>query len=131
MNYQRAWAEINHAHIAHNLRAVRGLLPERTKLMAVVKGDAYGHGIVPVAETLLANGANALGVAICEEGIVLREAGITAPILIMGFTPDPLLHETVKRDLVQTVFNPSGAEALAQAAKQAQTDWATFTGAKR
>jgi len=118
-NYRRAWAEINPSHIAHNLRAVKNVIPSLTRLMGIVKGDAYGHGIVPVAETLLANGVDALGVAICEEGITLRETGINAPTLIMGFTPDPLLDEVLRLGLVQTVFSPSGAVALSDAAKRA------------
>jgi len=117
-NYRRAWAEIDPSHIAHNLRVVRGIIPSRTSLMGIVKGDAYGHGIVPVAETLLQNGADVLGVAICEEGITLREAGMSAPILIMGFTPEVLLGETVRLGLTQTVFNPMGAKALSGAAKR-------------
>jgi alanine racemase len=120
MNYKRAWTEINLSHIAHNLLAVRRLVPKRTRLMGIVKGDGYGHGIVPVANKLLANGADCLGVAICEEGMALRDAGILAEVLVMGFTPEPLLDEVVRLGLVQTVFHPSGAKALAAAAKKAQ-----------
>jgi alanine racemase len=86
--------------------------------MGIVKADGYGHGLVEAAKTMLANGASCLGVAICEEGITLREAGITAPILIMGFTPAPLLSEVVWRELTQTIFHPSGALALSATAKQ-------------
>jgi alanine racemase len=87
--------------------------------MGIVKGDAYGHGIVQVAHKLMASGADSLGVAICEEGMALREAGISAPTLVMGFTPGPLLNEVVQNNLIQTVFNPTGAVALSTAAKQA------------
>jgi len=85
----------------------------QTGLMGIVKADAYGHGAVPVARTLLDGGIKSLGVAICEEGIALREAGITAHVLIMGYTPEPLLHEVVWQNLVQTVFSPHGATQLA------------------
>ena len=118
MIYKRAWAEIDLSHLAHNLDVVRKNLSPQTNLMGIVKADAYGHGAVPVARTLLQGGVNSLGVAICEEGIELRESGIKVPVLIMGFTPEQLLHEVVRLDLTQTVFDLSGANALAvQAAR--------------
>jgi len=118
MTYRRAWAEINLAALAFNLKIIRERINTKTRFMGIVKADAYGHGAVPVARTLLDGGVNSLGVAICEEGIELRESGINAPVLIMGFTPDPLLHEVLHLNLTQTVFAPSGADTLAeQAAK--------------
>ena len=118
MSHQRAWAEINLAHLSHNLAAVKARLTPGVKVMGIVKADGYGHGAIPVARTLLAGSVDALGVATCEEGIALRENGITYPILILGFTPERLLPEVARRDIVQTVFSPHGAEALAeQAAK--------------
>jgi alanine racemase len=116
MNYRRAWAEINLAHLTHNLKAIRAIVPQRTKIMGIVKADGYGHGAVPVASTLLSHGVSEIGVAICEEGITLREGGITAPVLVMGFTPDALLNEAIHLDLTQTIFNPVGAAALSAAA---------------
>ena len=116
MDYRRVWAEINLAHLTHNLRAVRARIPAGTRLMGIVKADAYGHGAVPVAQALLAQGVDALGVAICEEGFALRDAGIDAPVLVMGFTPDPLLDKVVRQGLAQTVFSPVGATALSTAA---------------
>jgi len=118
MIYKRAWAEIDLANLSHNLNVVRKFLNPLTHLMGIVKADAYGHGAVPVARTLLEGGANSLGVAICEEGIELRESAIRGDILIMGYTPEQLLHEVVCFDLTQTVFSLSGANALAaQAAR--------------
>lgn len=86
---QRAWVEIDHQALAHNVRELKRLLAPRTALMAVVKADAYGHGAVKVAETVLANGATWLAIATLGEGVELREAGITAPILILGATNTP------------------------------------------
>jgi alanine racemase len=117
MEYRRAWAEISPTNIAHNMAAIRSLYPHMP-LMGIVKADAYGHGAAPVARMLLENGAASLGVAICEEGIALREAGITAPILIMGFTPEPLLGEVVWRGLTQTIFSRESAKELAAAAQK-------------
>ncbi len=83
---QRAWVEINLAALSHNIFQIRKLLSPLTKLMAVVKADAYGHGAVSVAQTALTCGASWLGVATVPEGIQLREAGINARILILGAT---------------------------------------------
>ena len=116
MEYRRAWAEINLGNLAHNFSVIRGLIPSGTALMGIVKADAYGHGAVEVSMAMLEYGADALGVATCEEGIQLREAGITAPVLVMSFTPAPLLTEIVKHNLTQTVFSIEGARALSQVA---------------
>jgi len=119
MVYKRAWAEISLSNLAHNLGVVRENLHSQTRLMGIVKADAYGHGAVPVSKKLIEGEVSDLGVAICEEGIELRENGITIPILIMGFTPEQLLCEVVRFDLAQTVFTKNGAIALAaEAAKQ-------------
>jgi alanine racemase len=84
--HQRAWVEVNLSNLAQNIREIKGYLAEKTDLMAIVKADAYGHGAVTVANTVLENGATWLGVATIPEGIELREAGIKAPILILGLT---------------------------------------------
>jgi len=83
---QRAWVEIDLGALSFNVHQLRSLLSPGTELMAVVKADAYGHGAVTVAQTVLQSGANWLGVATVPEGIQLREAGIKAPILILGAT---------------------------------------------
>ncbi|MBD1887859.1 alanine racemase [Coleofasciculus sp. FACHB-SPT9] len=81
---ERAWVEIDLAALAHNVRQLRRFLSPKTALMAVVKADAYGHGAITVAEIACQSGASWLGVATIPEGIQLREAGIQAPILILG-----------------------------------------------
>ncbi|HLI50678.1 MAG TPA: alanine racemase [Thermomicrobiaceae bacterium] len=82
--------------LAGNAIALRRLLPKGAGLMAVVKANAYGHGLVPAARAFLAAGASWLGVARIEEGLALRDAGITAPILVLG-PPNPLLAEAAAR----------------------------------
>ena len=77
--FNRAEARIDLSRIAANIKHLKEL--SGTPVMAVVKADAYGHGLVPVAKTALEAGASSLGVALLEEAITLREAGITAPIL--------------------------------------------------
>jgi len=116
MAYKRAWAEINLDNLAHNFKVIRDNIPAHTGVMGIVKADAYGHGAVEVADVLLSAGADALGVAICEEGLELREAGIHAPILVMGFTPPQLLPLIVKHGLIQTIFDREGAKTLSDTA---------------
>ena len=81
---QRAWVEIDSSALSYNVKQLLKILSPRTQLMAVVKADAYGHGAVTVAQTVLESGASWLGVATVPEAIQLREAGIKAPILILG-----------------------------------------------
>ena len=84
VNRQRAWLEIDLTALADNVCALKSFLAPQTELMAVVKADAYGHGAVTVAKTALANGADCLAIATLAEGVELRQAGITAPVVILG-----------------------------------------------
>ena len=86
MRCERAWVEINLDHLQHNIHTICDHLSPGAQLMAVVKADAYGHGAIAVAQTALAAGAQWLSVATIPEGIELRDAGITAPILVFGAT---------------------------------------------
>jgi len=89
MRCARAWVDINLAALEHNVRSLTAMLPPGCDLMSVVKADAYGHGAVTIAQTALKSGATWLGVATVPEGIELRQAGIAAPILVMGAVNDP------------------------------------------
>ncbi|MEI6331998.1 MAG: alanine racemase [Pseudanabaena sp. ELA645] len=80
----RAWVEIDLSAIKHNVHQLRSLLTSPTELMAIVKADAYGHGAIDVSQVAIASGAAWLGVATIPEGIQLRRAGITAPIVVLG-----------------------------------------------
>lgn len=79
-----AWAEINLDAVAHNVQIAKKNLAPATKLCAVVKADAYGHGAVAIAREAEKNGADFLAVALLQEGLELREAGISLPILVLG-----------------------------------------------
>jgi alanine racemase len=81
---QRAWVEIDLTALAHNVRQIKSLLTPATQVMAVVKADAYGHGSIDIARTLVSEGVEWLAVATVTEGIELRQAGIVVPILILG-----------------------------------------------
>ena len=102
--------------IQTNVQVVRRALAPATMMWAVVKANAYGHGAVPVARAALEAGADALAVALPEEGWALRQAGIGSPILVLG----PILPEqaasVVGADLDAIVFSPAVIEALARAA---------------
>lgn len=106
------WAEIDLEAIVNNLTVVRRLVPAGTKIMAVVKANAYGHGAVAVAGRLASAGADALGVARLAEATSLREAGIQLPILIFGYTPPEAAAILVGQHISQTVFSLSYAERL-------------------
>lgn len=95
-------AEVDLSAIAFNFRQVVERV-KPAKVMAVVKANAYGHGAVPVSKILLENGADYLGVALVEEGIALREAGIRAPILVFGLPLPNTLEQYYQYDLSCTV----------------------------
>jgi alanine racemase len=115
------WAEIDLDAIRHNVREVKRTLPETTELMAVVKANGYGHGAGPVAKAALSAGATQLAVASVDEAIELRQEGIEAPILVLGYTDPAHAHEVVAWKLTQTVYELRLATALNRAAEQAQT----------
>jgi alanine racemase len=99
----RTWATVDLDAITHNVRAIRAVLPPATAFMAVVKADAYGHGAVPVAQAAVRAGATWLGVATPEEALALRAAGIDAPVLILGPTPEMWVRRVVEAECVLTV----------------------------
>lgn len=119
---QRAWVEIDLSALSHNVREIKRLISSDTDFMAVVKADAYGHGAVAVAQTVLRAGANWLGVATIPEGIELREAGITAPILVLGATYSPdQICAIAQWELQPTVCTPQQAFIFSEILSE--TDW--------
>lgn len=131
----RVWAEINLDALAKNTQAFCRLLSKPTKLMAVVKANAYGHGTLCVAKTVLKNGADCLGVATAEEALTLRKAGISAPVLILGITGSAYADELVSEDITLTVSSYHQAKAVSEAAgrigKTARLHLAVDTGMSR
>lgn len=110
-----AWAEVSRAAISHNVRHIAERV-QPASVWAVVKANGYGHGSVEVANAALAGGATALCVALVEEGIILRRAGIDAPILIMSEQPVEQADDIVANQLTATVCTREGVDALAHAA---------------
>jgi alanine racemase len=113
------WAEVNLDAIAHNIAQLRARLAPRVRMLAPVKANAYGHGLVPVARHVAQCGVHMLGVARYEEGVALRRAGITAPILIFGQTPPQAVPQLLANDLTATVFSTMAARQLSDAARGA------------
>ena len=101
----RAYLEINVDNLAHNVRELRGLMQPGCELMAVVKAEAYGHGMYGTAVHLNRLGVRAFAVATVDEGIRLRRCGILGEILVLGCTSPGRVRELVKYDLTQTVVD--------------------------
>lgn len=110
------WAEINLDNLAHNIREVRRLTHKDAMVTAVVKANGYGHGSVEIAQTFLDNGADRLAVAVLTEAIELRNAGIKAPILVLGYTPTSLFEKVIELDIIQTIYNYDDAKLLSEVA---------------
>mgnify|MGYP003279014861 CR=1 FL=1 len=118
MRARNVWAEVDLSAIAHNVQVTRKVLKPDTKICAVVKADAYGHGAVPVATAALAAGTSYLAVSITQEAIELREAGIMAPILILGTMTEEHEKAIVDYNITQTVYDLQVAQELSAAAMQ-------------
>lgn len=116
MELRPVWAEVDLAAVAHNYKEIRRITRPEAKVMAVVKANAYGHGAVEISKKVLAEGADWLAVAILNEARQLRNAGINAPILILGYTPPEQLARVVELGISQTVYTWETAAALAGAA---------------
>ncbi len=119
---KRVWAEIDLDALNHNFNAVKGLLRPQTKILAVVKANAYGHGAVPCARELLAAGADYLGVATIEEALELRHANIFAPILILGYSASQQAEVLISNNITPTVYTVEFAKALSKAALKLRKD---------
>jgi len=116
LDHPVTWAEISLGAYAHNIRELKRITRPPARLMAVVKANGYGHGAVEVAREALHNGAQYLGVARINEAIPLREAGLSAPILIFGYSPPDLAPMLIDYELSQTVYSLSTASALSEQA---------------
>ncbi len=109
---RHAWVEIDLAAIRHNLQEVKRLVGSGVDILAVVKAEAYGHGAIPVAKTAIASGASWLGVAMPEEGIELRKAGIETPILIFGPVQSDQAGPVIQHGLTTAICDWGSALAM-------------------
>jgi alanine racemase len=112
------WVEVDVEATANNCRRVKEMIGPSVRLMAVLKADAYGHGAHRLARVVLSNGAEFLGVASLNEGIPLRDAGINAPILILGYSPAWSARQALLNDMTVTLYDLDVARAFSRAAAE-------------
>jgi alanine racemase len=113
-----AWTEIDLGNLRCNLQIIRADLPREVKWLAVVKDEAYGHGALDVARMALAEGAWGLGLSTLEEAMQLRDAGVTAPLLLLGERQEAELEWCVAHELTVCVNEPHNVRALAKIAAE-------------
>ncbi len=101
-----AWTEIDLGKLRRNLHLIRRDLPQHVQLMAVVKDEAYGHGALDVVRIAIEEGASCFGLSTLEEAMALRDAGITAPLLLLGERQEAELPWCVEHDLTVCVNEP-------------------------
>ena len=132
--YQRVYAKIDLDAIEHNISLVKKKISPETKLMLVVKADAYGHGAVVIAKEFEAV-TDYFGVAEINEALELRAAGIQKPILILGYTSPRCYELALRHDITLTIFRYENAKVLSETAlalgKTAKIHLAVDTGMSR
>ncbi|MGB9920280.1 MAG: alanine racemase [Moorellales bacterium] len=111
------WAEVDLGAVAHNVAEIRRVVGPGVGIMAVVKADAYGHGLEAVARTVVAAGAQWLAVAVPEEAFRIRALGLRLPILVLSHTPAPVLAEAIRQDLRLTLYSPRQVRELVDVAR--------------
>lgn len=119
-DYYRCYAVISLSAIEENIKNVRERLPQGTSLMAVLKADAYGHGAEAVGKRI-EKYIDAAGVASVEEGLELRKAGISVPILVLGYSSPRQYGEIIENKIMPTVFEKDEAEKFANEALKRNT----------
>lgn len=109
---KRCWAEVDLGKIAHNVKEIQKVIPKKTKIMAIVKANSYGHGDIAVARELVNCGVDFFCVACVDEALALRDGGIHDPILVLGYTPREHFHYLHERDITQTLISKDFAFSL-------------------
>lgn len=108
----RAWIEINLNNLENNINEIKKAIPSKTKIMAVVKANAYGHGMISISKKLETIGIQDFAVATLQEAITLRQNDIKGNILILGYTSLENLHYVIDYDLIQTVVDEEYAQKI-------------------
>jgi alanine racemase len=116
VNAYRAWAEIDLDALSHNLAVIRGRAGPGTRIMLVVKADAYGHGAVPIAHHAVRCGVGAFGVGSSAEALELRRAGVRLPILVLGTIIEEEADECLRHDVHLALHSLDRADVLQQRA---------------
>jgi len=120
-SYRNAWVEISLDAIHYNVASFKKYISNKTKLMAVVKADGYGHGSVEVAKAALKAGADYIAVAILDEALILRRAGIETPILVLGYTPPESVKKAIENEITLTVFTSEVIDKIQEVANRLKT----------
>lgn len=118
----RTWAEVDLSALEHNYHTIKEMLPQDCGFLGLCKANAYGHGSVEIGKKLQALGADMLAVACLDEGIELRQAGVTIPIICLGQTDSAYTEHLLHYDLIQTVCDlKTGQEMSKQAVTLGKT----------
>jgi alanine racemase len=112
------WVEVDLEAVAYNVRQVKEIVGPDVQVQAVLKADAYGHGAITVARTALNNGASSCGVASVNEAVRMRQSGVDAPILVLGYTPTWLAKQALLHDITLTLYDADVARAYSRAATE-------------
>jgi alanine racemase len=111
------WVVVDMEALAANVRGIKEIIGDEVALMAVVKADAYGHGAVAVSRTALLNGAEYLAVASMNEALELRDVGIEAPVLVLGYTPTYYTRQAIRLNVALTLYDLDLARAYERIAR--------------
>jgi alanine racemase len=113
----RTWVEIDMDAVLHNVRSIRAVTQKKAKIMAVVKADAYGHGVQEIAKILIeSNQVDRFAVSMLDEAIEMRNSGITVPILVLGYTRPSRAQEIIAFDITQSIFDHELAQIISEEA---------------
>lgn len=112
---ERSWIEINTKNLEYNINQIKQIIPKTTKIMAVVKANAYGHDSIIISKKLQEIGINDFAVATLQEAITLRENNITGNILILGYTEPEELQKAIDNNIMQTIVDNDYAKSVLKA----------------
>jgi len=115
--HRRCWVEVDGRALRHNFKVLHGMIPRTTEIMAVVKANAYGHGLVTMAQEFEAIGTDWLGVANVSEGVTLRKAGLQLPILLLSVTLPEEMEDAIRYKLTLTLSDAQEAATLNKIAR--------------
>lgn len=114
LNDKRAWIEISYKNLENNIREIKRVISPNSDIMAIVKANAYGHGMIQISKMLNKIGINSFAVATLSEGIKLRENNIKGDILILGYTGIKDIEKVIEYDLTQTIVDFEYAEKISK-----------------
>ncbi len=110
------WLEVDLDKLIHNYHEIKGILKDDTEIMAVVKADAYQHGAEIIVKTLKEEGVKRFGVAHLSEALHIRKYHPDVEILVMGYTPEPLVEKAIMNNIVMTIYLREQAEIISKIA---------------